>query len=382
METAIWLDQLNARERAELVRGAGVIPEPRPDLLIVGGGIAGVATAAACHQAGLGSVLLVEAGHLGAGATGGAAGLLTPEIHEWSDPEPFVDLARASLGQWAELEETSPGGVGLVDVDWIGLSPDPGALAPHQSPAVEWLEPDYVARLIPGLSMPDGGRADSPPGPGQPAALAGPAVRRAARGGHRGRRDRRHGPGRPDRERGHDRGPGAAGRGGLRHRAARRCWTAWTSTCPGNGSKAICSSPSRRRCGCPASWRRSPPSWRTGGCSSAGRSTWATRARWSGRRSSTASSPACTPRCPQLQGLRADYTWCCFRPRHPDGLPVIDRIHGLGNAWLTSGHYRTGILLAPVTAQALVRWISSDQPPAEAPAWSSERFAGRGLSGR
>jgi glycine oxidase len=85
---------------------------------------------------------------------------------------------------------------------------------------------------------------------------------------------------------------------------------------------------------------------------------------------------------PQLQGLRADYTWCCFRPRHPDGLPVIDRIHGLGNAWLTSGHYRTGILLAPVTAQALVSWIGSDQPPAEAPAWSSERFAGRGLSGR
>ena len=154
VETAIWLDQLSAPERAELVRGAGVIPEPRPDLLIVGGGIAGVATAAACHQAGLGSVLLIEAGHLGAGATGGAAGLLTPEIHEWSDPEPFVDLARASLGQWAELEETSPGGVGLVDVDWIGLSPDPGALAPHQSPAVEWLEPDYRVRTCTTSSTP------------------------------------------------------------------------------------------------------------------------------------------------------------------------------------------------------------------------------------
>ena len=60
VETAIWLDQLNAPERAELVRGAGTIPEPRPDLLIVGGGIAGVATAAACHQAGLGSVLLMR----------------------------------------------------------------------------------------------------------------------------------------------------------------------------------------------------------------------------------------------------------------------------------------------------------------------------------
>jgi glycine/D-amino acid oxidase-like deaminating enzyme len=83
---------------------------------------------------------------------------------------------------------------------------------------------------------------------------------------------------------------------------------------------------------------------------------------------------------PALRGLRAAYRWCCFRPRHPDGRPVIDRVPGVSNAWLTSGHYRTGILLAPVTAQTLTRWIGSDQPPAEAPAWSSERFAG--LHGR
>src|SRR5690242_9845014 len=149
-ETPIWRDRLTAEERAQLGRGAGTISQSRPDVLVVGGGIAGVATAAACHQAGLGSVLLIEAGHLGSGATGGAAGLLTPEIHEWSDPEPFVDLARASLGQWAELEQSWPGGVGLVDVDWIGLSPDAGGLAPHQSPAVEWLDPEHVERVIPG----------------------------------------------------------------------------------------------------------------------------------------------------------------------------------------------------------------------------------------
>jgi len=83
---------------------------------------------------------------------------------------------------------------------------------------------------------------------------------------------------------------------------------------------------------------------------------------------------------PALRGLRAAYRWCCFRPRHPDGRPVIDRVPGVSNAWLTSGHYRTGILLAPVTAQTLTQWIGSDQPPAEAPAWSSERFAG--LHGR
>ena len=81
-DTAIWRDQLTPQERAELGRGAGVIPLRRPDILVVGGGIVGVATAIACHELDLGSVLLVEAGRLGSGATGGAAGLLTPEPHE------------------------------------------------------------------------------------------------------------------------------------------------------------------------------------------------------------------------------------------------------------------------------------------------------------
>src|ERR1700739_3033985 len=74
-----------------------------------------------------------------AGGAGGAAGLLTPEIHEWSDPDPFVDLARASLELWSELEQTWPGGVGLIELDWIGLAADPDGFAPHQRAAVEWL---------------------------------------------------------------------------------------------------------------------------------------------------------------------------------------------------------------------------------------------------
>ena len=65
---------------------------------------------------------------------------------------------------------------------------------------------------------------------------------------------------------------------------------------------------------------------------------------------------------------------CCFRPWHPDGYPVIDRVAGLDNAWLTSGHFRTGILMAPATAQIITGWIASGQPPPEAAAWSSARF--------
>jgi glycine/D-amino acid oxidase-like deaminating enzyme len=79
---------------------------------------------------------------------------------------------------------------------------------------------------------------------------------------------------------------------------------------------------------------------------------------------------------PSLRGVGVAYQWCCFRPRHPDRRPVIDRVPGLANAWLTSGHYRTGILNAPVTAAVLAHWIEAGEPPTEARAWSATRFAG------
>jgi glycine/D-amino acid oxidase-like deaminating enzyme len=80
---------------------------------------------------------------------------------------------------------------------------------------------------------------------------------------------------------------------------------------------------------------------------------------------------------PELTGVGISHQWCCFRPRHPDRRPVIDRIPGLANAWLTSGHFRTGILNAPVTAAVLTRWIQAGEPPVEAHTWSATRFGGR-----
>jgi len=80
---------------------------------------------------------------------------------------------------------------------------------------------------------------------------------------------------------------------------------------------------------------------------------------------------------PELRGLGVAYQWCCFRPRHPDRRPVIDRVPGLDNAWLTSGHFRTGILNAPATATVLARWIGSGEQPAEPGTWSASRFTRR-----
>src|SRR5271165_6445649 len=78
---AIWRDQLTASERSVLGRADDGVVGSRPDVLVIGGGILGVSIASACAAAGLGKVLLIETGRLGAGATGGATGLLIPEPH-------------------------------------------------------------------------------------------------------------------------------------------------------------------------------------------------------------------------------------------------------------------------------------------------------------
>src|SRR5258708_35567754 len=77
-EPPIWRDRLTEADGAQLGRGAGTISLSRPDILVVGGGIAGVATPAACHDAGLGSVLLIEAGRAGAGGPPRGGGAVPP----------------------------------------------------------------------------------------------------------------------------------------------------------------------------------------------------------------------------------------------------------------------------------------------------------------
>jgi glycine/D-amino acid oxidase-like deaminating enzyme len=78
---------------------------------------------------------------------------------------------------------------------------------------------------------------------------------------------------------------------------------------------------------------------------------------------------------PAARGVRIAHQWACFRPAHPDRLPVIDRVPGVENAWLTSGHYKTGILLAPATGLALAEWIGSGQRPAPVQGLGVDRFA-------
>ena len=77
---------------------------------------------------------------------------------------------------------------------------------------------------------------------------------------------------------------------------------------------------------------------------------------------------------PGAQSAQVTHTWCCFRPATADLQAVIDRMPGLDNAWVTCGHYGTGILLAPATGAALASWIADGRRPQEIESFSLERF--------
>lgn len=71
----------------------------------------------------------------------------------------------------------------------------------------------------------------------------------------------------------------------------------------------------------------------------------------------------------ELVGARAG-----LRPGTPDNAPLIGR-GALEGLVLATGHYRNGILLAPITAEAVAALLAGDEPdPVTAP-FAAERFA-------
>lgn len=68
--------------------------------------------------------------------------------------------------------------------------------------------------------------------------------------------------------------------------------------------------------------------------------------------------------------------WAGLRPCAPDGLPVIGRSHKTRGLIFATGHYRNGILLAPVTAHLVRELVTApDATPELLHAFSPNRFA-------
>jgi len=80
-----------------------------------------------------------------------------------------------------------------------------------------------------------------------------------------------------------------------------------------------------------------------------------------------------TQLAPSLADAPVDAHWSSFRPGTPDGLPLVGetRVEGL---FVASGHYRNGILLAPLTAELIAHAVAGNPQSRQAEALSPKRF--------
>jgi len=67
-------------------------------------------------------------------------------------------------------------------------------------------------------------------------------------------------------------------------------------------------------------------------------------------------------------------SWAGLRPRAEDGLPVIGACEKISGLYFATGHYRNGILLAPMTGELIADEITRGDSPAIANALSPSRF--------
>ena len=78
---------------------------------------------------------------------------------------------------------------------------------------------------------------------------------------------------------------------------------------------------------------------------------------------------------PGLLGGELVCTGAGLRPGTPDDEPIIGPLPGYRNVWIAAGHYRTGVQLAPVTADLVVQGILDRQPDPLLAPFSPARFA-------
>jgi glycine oxidase len=76
----------------------------------------------------------------------------------------------------------------------------------------------------------------------------------------------------------------------------------------------------------------------------------------------------------ELVGARAG-----LRPATPDNAPVVGRGELDGLVWAT-GHWRNGVLLAPLTGDVVAALLAGDDLPSDLDALNPARFTARGAS--
>ncbi len=79
--------------------------------------------------------------------------------------------------------------------------------------------------------------------------------------------------------------------------------------------------------------------------------------------------------CPGLAAASLERSWAGLRPYSPDGLPILGEAPGTPGLVLATGHFRNGILLAPVTGRLIAELILSGRPSRSLAPFALTRFA-------
>ncbi len=85
------------------------------------------------------------------------------------------------------------------------------------------------------------------------------------------------------------------------------------------------------------------------------------------RRMATATAPAL--RYPEVAS-----DWAGLRPGSPDGRPIIGRLPGKDNVLVASGHFRNGILLGPITGRLIAQLVIEGRTELPLEAFGPSRF--------
>jgi glycine/D-amino acid oxidase-like deaminating enzyme len=364
----IWDDDLTEGERSRLLRPGSPV-DRRPDVLVVGGGVVGLAVAVACRRAGLGRVVVIERSDvLAAAASGANSGAIAPDMHEFTDPPEFVALGRRSLALYREWDD---GAFGLWPARWLSVFPAGAAplvsrqhVAARAPAPVSLLDESDVATLEPFVRMPPGGTAHLVDGQYgvNPRRVVGVLASRAE----------------------------AVLTGvtmtGVRVRGDRVLAVRTTAGDfhPGAVVMATGLVPAPWSDGVRQAWVKghmvalAPGPWSLTSVLSGpigGGTPLPGGAVISGGTFDDDVEPVLRPEIsdglardlarlvPAARNATVTHRWYCLRPRIEGRQPVIDRLPGTTNAWFAGGHFTTGLMMAPATGEAVASWIQTSEPP-------------------
>jgi glycine oxidase len=369
------------------------------DVVVIGAGVQGCAVALRLAQAGR-DVLVLERSIPGAEASSAAGGILSPGV-EAVEPGPFYDLCRASLARYEALAEElqratgvavgSRGGgtleVALDDAHAQVLAARAEKLV-HHGIAADLLDPDAARALEPGLAPSTRGALFFP---GEASVDPRPLARALYLAAHRA--GARFQTGQVQRIV-HDGGRAT----GVDHDAGRiaahavvLAAGAWSTLVEGSGLPRGAVRPVRGQI---ALLDTRPPLLsrvvfsdkgyvvpRADGrvlCGSTMEEVGYEKAVTAGGLLSVLS--LAVEIAPELAKASVLETWSNFRPASPDGWPVLgpSPIAGLHYA---TGHTRNGILLTPITADAVAAAILGKPPPVDLAPFTAARLSERPVRG-